>query len=235
MKKLIALALILTVKISYSQELYNVKLSGDTVYNNGKELFLCKAQVRGKSSFHSLRSLTNKPIALLQMQEVDSQLKCSARFPMQMMRYECLYPLMDISVLMESYVRNKVIVNGSIDTIGLKAYCAERKISLENIQVRKAMTPAKGDSTMAARAKQDMENQAKFAIYNSSAVVVRLFLGSSSSNRMQFVLPGKTINEHLPPGEKVCILDKEKKELDCRIIKKGDKEFKINKAGIAFE
>ncbi len=206
----LVLALVFHITFSNAQAKYDVTLKNDTVYNNGVPQFICNAKGSAKGSFYSLRNLDNKTEAMLILIPEKEKIKFSGTFPLLQVQYSCLYPQMEIITLLDSYIRNKVFVNGHATLIGLQAYCNERGLPLNKIQQRKVQKPGMNDSLMIARAKEDALNQVKFTFHNNANKPVRVFIGNKpkgGSGRVQIIPPHGDLNEHARKTEKIFLLN----------------------------
>jgi hypothetical protein len=234
MKYIIWIGLILTsltLKVN-GQVRGEVKLKNDTVYHRNRPAFLCVGQTKLGQSLYFLTSLDKKPQAAIVFNDLDSQIRCTARFTQFLLRYDVLYPKIDISVLMESFIKNKVMVNGQADSLGIVAYCKERDIKLSVIRGQKMNRPVYNDSVMAQKAKEDMAAQINFTIENTSENQFKISIGSAATNRTQLINAGTVMEEHARPGEKVCVLDNKGEIVkSCLEVKKESKKFLISKEG----
>lgn len=234
--------IILTILLSiastlsaFSQEKFDVKLKNDTIFYNKEPVFLCLSKGNNKRSVHALKNFQNKSFAMINFESVDTALKTTVMLPLIGIGYGVLYPNIEIEILIESFIRNKVIVNANIDTIGLNAYCKERGIQLVPFQVRKVTRPGGYDSVMVARANKDFENQIKFTIVNTSSQNVSVNIGNKSNNRTLEIPAGNSITEHARVDEKVCLLDNNNQPLVCKTVRVEDKNFTINESGSEFK
>ncbi len=208
-KILLVAILLFHFSISDAQERYDVTMSNDTVYNHGDAQFICKFRPGKKGDLYSLRSLDNKTQALFIVQEQTNNWKFSATFTTLNLHYGCLYPKMEILTLMDSYIRNKVFLNGMPNLEGLKAYCKERSLDLVTMG-HKAQSRALRDSTLAANARLDAANQIKFTFHNNADKPVRVFIGDKpkgGSGRIQIIAPHGDLAEHVRKTEKIFLLN----------------------------
>ena len=162
-----------------------MKLVHDTVFNNDKPIFLCNEDIKPPHLIYFLRNFQRKTMAVVHFEMQDSVLKSSVSFPFLNLRYNVYYPKMEIVTLLESFVRNKIIVNGTIDTIGLKAYCKQRQILMTSMTQRRTIRPTANDSSLGERAKKDYQSQIPIEIINSSYAMISINLGTPSNNRIQ--------------------------------------------------
>ncbi len=209
-KSILIIFILSRYSIGWAQERYDVTYHNDTVFNNNIPQFICQHQAKQNLEGYSLRSLDNKLQALLVVRNDSNKIKFSGSFPRLGFRYVCLYPKIEIITLLDSYIRNKVIVNGMPNLEGLKAYCKERSIPLDSIIARKKMDPAVRDSILIATAKEDAKNQVKFTFHNNAAKPVRIFIGDKpkgGSGRIQVIPPHGDFAEHARKTEKIFLLD----------------------------
>lgn len=236
MKKILSILLLsLVTCCAYSQEKFDVKLINDTVYNFGKAIYTCKGQIKWPKSFYTLRTFDNKILAFISFEDVDTLLKTIVTFPTINVRYGTLYPKADVTVLLESLFRNRVILNNAVDSVGLNYYCKVRDIEIKKIEVKRAVRPYPTDSASIAKAKLDFESQIKFVLVNASTLQVSVKIGSSSNNRIQLIPPGGTINERAHVGEQVCLVDKNRIPVTCKTVRASDKKFTVNADATGFE
>jgi hypothetical protein len=203
----------------------------DTVYYKNKAEFICEAKAKTKHPIYFIYSLDKKPQIGLYIVDRDSQIQCSAHFSSLRKRYAVLYPKIDIKVLLESYIKNKVLVNGVLDSTGLIAYCKERNIELLSMDIKKASKPQMNDSVMAARAKADYESQIVFTIENNSTGNIKVKIGSASSNRIVIVKAQEKSEQRARKTEQVCLLDDKNESKSCADVKEGLRSFVVNKDG----
>ncbi len=228
----ILLALISSTLKVNGQVRGEVKLKNDTVFHRNLPAFLCQGQTKAGQSIYFLTSLDKKPQAAIVFSDLDSQIHCTARFSQFLLRYDVLYPKIDISILLESYIKNKVMVGGKADSLGIVAYCKERDIKLTVISGHKMNRPVYNDSIMAQKAREDMAAQIKFTIENNSKNQYKVSIGSASTSRTQLINAGSVLEEHARLGEKVCVLDNNSDAIkSCLEVKKELKKFLISNEG----
>ena len=223
---------------TYAQERYDVKLINDTVYNHDVPQFICKFRSGKKADMYSLRSLDNKTEALLICVPDSNRIRFSGSFTVLNVRYSCFYPTMEISTLLDSYVRNKVFVNGKANLEGLQAYCKERGLALATPPVRKVPNPLTRDSILAANARVDAANQVKFTFHNNASKPVRVFIGDKpkgGSGRIQIIQAHGDFAEHARKTEKVFLLNESGETLQSLSITDSLKRVVIKPTADGFE
>ena len=221
---------------SYGQEQLNITWTNDTVYSsNHTALFLCRGQTKGTKSLYIVRNLDKKSLIAMMFEEQDTVLKTSINFISVGLKFNVLFPKIKTIVLLESFVKNKIIVDGAIDTSSLQAYCKERDLQLQNTIVKRTRRPGESDSLMKSNLAKMLANSAEFTVVNKTNKPVSVQIGKPSSNRTQILNAGENYKTRGMIDETVCILDKQSQPAGCRIIKKTDKEFVINKSGTGFE
>ena len=221
-----------------AQERYDVTLKNDTVYNNGVPQFLCKLRGSNKGDFYSLQTLENKTEAILFIiKQEGNNIKFSGVFTNLNLRYNCLYPKMEIITLLDSYIRNKVFVNGKANLEGIKAYCKERNLVLQPMG-HKTQSPAIRDSILAANAKADALSQVKFVFHNNADKSVRIFIGDKpkgGSGRVQIIVSHGELNEHARKTEKIFLLNDAGDEMKSIPVTNELKRVVINASADGFE
>lgn len=193
-----------------AQEKFDVLLRNDTVFNSNVPQFICEHKNKGQLDGYSLRTLEKKLQAVLIVKNDSSGMKFSGSFPTLGLRYACLYPKIEIITLLDSYLRNKVMVNGEASREGLQAYCKERAIPLDTMTTHKKINPATRDSMLIATAKADAASQVKFTFHNNASRPVKVFIGDrpkGGSGRIQVIAPHGDFPEHARKTEKIFLLD----------------------------
>lgn len=230
-RSLILFIMIAVTSAANGQTRGNVRIQNDTVfYKNNPELII-KNESKAAQSLYFIASMDKKPQLAVFFSDQDSAIKCSVRFPSLSKRYDVLYPKIDISVLIESYYKNKVIKNGVIDSVGLAKYCKERKVELKHMTGRKPNHTDINDSAMAMKAKEDYESQIAFVVTNNSALQLNLKIGSAASNRIVILNAAQSTNQRARAGESVCVIDNNKVSKGCIEVKKGMKKIIISADG----
>ena len=236
MKRLITSILFLFIVISsYGQENLKITWVNDTVFNYDKALFICKGQTKGVKSLYVIKNMDKKSIAVIMFEELDTVLRTSVNFVTMGLKFNVLYPKIEPIVLLESFVKNKIIIDGSIDTISVQSYCKEREIPLLNTVTKSAKRPGGFDSLMRASAAATIANSVEFTIVNSTNNLISVKIGKPSNNRTQLLSAGENFKTRGLAGETICILDKNLQSLGCRTIQKTDTKFVIDKSGKRFE
>ena len=242
MKKNYLISILLLISLihlsSSAQELYDVKLINDTVYNHGEPQFICKSRNEKNGSLFSLRNLDNKAEAMLVFISQNDKIKFMGTFPVLQVRYSCLYPKLEIITLMDSYIRNKVFVNGKANLKGLKDYCKERNLVLDTLIARKVQSPMKRDSVMVAHAREDALSQIKFTFHNNASKPVRVFIGNKpkgGSGRIQIIAPHGELNEHARKTEKIFLINDEGEEIKSLSVTDSLKRIVIKESADGFE
>ncbi len=222
----------------FAQEKFNVSLKNDTVYNNNVVQFICQTKSKDSVSIYSLRSLDNKLQALLIFRYERDTIKFSGTFPYHSARYACLYPKIDILTLLDSYIRNKVMVNGVANLAGLEAYCKERHIVLDRSIEHSSKNPSKRDSVLTARAKADAANQIKFTIYNKAPKPVKVFIGDKpkgGSGRLQLIPAFGELEEHARNTERVFLISDNGGDFKAIAVNESLTKIVINASADGFE
>lgn len=209
----------------------DVKLENDTVFLKGVPQFTCKAMIKKGMSLYTINSLDKIAQASLMLVDRDSTIGCTARFEPLMLKYETIYPKVDISVLIESYIKNNVLINGKVDSLGLALYCKERHVVLVPMRYKNKNGTPFNDSLMVQRAKEDMASQIVFNIENIKTSSAKVSIGSPSNNRIKFLAPGQKYDDHARPGEKICLLDNNDKVISCEEVNSKLKSIQITKKG----
>jgi len=225
-----------------------VTMIGDTVYKNNIPQFNVKSKVMSNklgAQMYAFYSFDKKTQAILTMTLVNDTIRFTGRFPSLSLIYDCLYPKIEFITLLESYINNKIIVDGKADQKGLEAYCKERNILLREIPIRKVARPgqdAKKDSIMTARALERQAKQFKFNMLNKGKKEVNVFLGDTSATnnrtnkpdaipfrqgRYEMINAGETKELIGFEGEYVCITDSLHKIYDLRLLKKDLKTLTV--------
>ncbi len=215
---------------SSAQTRGNVRIQNDTVFNKNVPSFVIKSETKANQSLYFIADMNKKPQAAIFFSEQDTQIRCTARFPNLSLRYDVIYPKIDISVLIESFFKNKVFVNSKVDSLGLLKYCKEREIALTPMTNRKLHQPA-NDSVMAEVAREDYSSQIAFSLENNSAQQFKVRIGKAGLNRTIILDSNRTIVEHSHIGEQVCIIENSEKIKLCFDIKKETNKIIINKDG----
>ena len=237
-KGIVSFIAIFQFAFGYAQERYEVVLKNDTVYNHGVAQFLCKFKGSDKGDVYSLKTLENKTAAILIIKPFNENVKFSGTFPLLGVRYACLYPKMEIITLLDSYIRNKVFVNGNVSLEGLQNYCKDRSLSLDKPPVRKAQSPAIRDSTLSANARADAASQIKFTFHNNANRPVRIFIGDKpkgGSGRIQVIAPNGDLAEHARKTEKIFLLNDAGDSIKSIPVTDELKRIVINAAADGFE
>jgi hypothetical protein len=207
----------------------SVTVVNDTVYYKNKAEFIINHKAKTKNPVYFLFSMDGKHQVGLYIVDRDSQIQCSAHFTQLKVRYSVLYPKIDVKVLLESFIRNKVLVNGVVDSAGLANYCKERKIEIISMDVKKTARPQINDSLMAARAKADLENQVTIEIENNADHDVKVKIGNKVSNRVEVVKHNSKKEYKARKGEQICLLDDKSASKSCVDVKEGMKKITVNK------
>jgi hypothetical protein len=232
MRFIVIISLLFCTNISSAQLRYDVSVKNDTVYNNGIPQFTIKKFDKPLGKVYLFNDLNNVTQTTISFITRDLNVYCFAHFPKLLLKYETLYPMIDINVLIESFVRNKVIVNGIANPAGLTYYCKDRNIPL--MPIIKVESPV-NDSLSAQNALKDIASQIKFKVTNKKNLAVKLFIGSKASNRTRIVGPGMSINDHARAGERICIIDEEGNPISCTIIDASISQLVINAEGTRLE
>lgn len=207
-----------------------VRIQNDTIFNKNVPSFIIKTEAKANQSLYFIADMNKKPQAAIFFSEQDTQIRCTARFPGLSLRYDVVYPKIDISVLIESYFKNKVFVNGKVDSLGLLKYCKEREIALAPMTNRRQNQPA-NDSIMAEVARGDYASQVAFSLENNSAQQFKVRIGKTGLNRTIILDSNRTIVEHTHVGDQVCIIENNDKIRSCFEIKKETNKIIVNKDG----
>ena len=251
------LCIVFTYSLSAQEKAKDkVTILNDTVYKNGTPQFVVKTRTSEKNpnlSLFTLVSFDKKIQAMLTFKLIDDTTRFMGRFPIAGVTYNCLYPKLDILTLMESYVNNKIMVEGVATKEGLEKYTKERGLTLDPIVVRSVSKPGqdpKRDSLMMARSKERLEKQFKFNLINKSKSEIMIFLGdtTASPNRSKNpkelpfrqgryeIVKGMETKELIGfDGEYVCISDSLHKIIDLRLLKKDLKTLTVKSSAKKFD
>jgi hypothetical protein len=254
-KLILLLVFTMSIQLVCAQEKSKVTLVNDTVYMDGKPQYSVKTRYSKDSlmQIHSLRSLEGKLEGMLTTTLKNDTMQFVGRFPGPNMAYNCLYPKVSLFTLMESYIHNKVMVNGSASKEGLEKYCKEREIPLRELPVKSVSRPGKDpklDSLMAIRTKEHMDKKFTFTLKNNSKEQVSIFMGDTTASRSLSKNPNAVAfrqgrYEMVNPleeksligfeGEYVCITDSLHKLYDCRKLEKTMKSIAVKTGGKKLE
>lgn len=237
-KTILLLIILLQCSFSYGQEKQQVTLKNDTVYTNGIPQFICQEKKNEKARIYSLRSMDSKLQGLLIFRMENDTIRFSGTFPYLGLRYTCLYPKIEILTLLDSYIKNKVFVDGKANAEGLAAYCKERELVLDNHIANSTKSPAKRDSILAARAREDAMNQIKFTFHNNAPKPVKVFIGDKpkgGSGRIQIVPPHGDLKEHARKTEKIFLLNDAGDEIKSMAVTDSLKRIVIKASADGFE
>jgi hypothetical protein len=213
---------------AYSQERFDIKLKNDTVYNYQKALFLCRNIPGLNGTNYVLISFDKKIQSEINLTEKNDVLSCHAVFPVVKLHYYTFYPKMEITQLLESYIRNKVISNGKIDTTGLKSYCDERKIPLTTYKLIKVERPGE-------KKKKETTQRIVFRVQNMSYGDVKVLIEAEEINKIILIKKDKSGLVTSDHDGKICLLDANEKPLECRQFQKTTGDFSINITGTGFK
>ena len=214
----------------FAQKRGDIRIENDTIFFKNVPSFICKGEKKARQSLYFISDMDKKPQAAIFFSEKDTHTICTARFPGLALRYDVTYPPIDLSVLVESYYKNKVLLNGKVDSIGLVKYCEEREIALVAMTGRKAKNPV-NDSAMAEAARADYASQVAFSIENYSDQQFKVRIGKTGTSRIVILDAGRTIVEHAHINDQVCIVENNDKVKSCIDIKKDVSKIVVNKDG----
>lgn len=233
-----------------------ITLVNDTVYKNGIGQFTVRtrgSKTNTDLALHTFISFDKKIQAMISMKLVNDTIRFSGRFPEILVAYDCLYPKIDLQTILESYINNKIMVNGIAKKEGLELYCNERNLPLRTIVTRTVSKPgqdAKRDSIMAIRTKERMAKQFKFELANKSNKDVNVFLGDTTSSpnrtmrpseipfrqgRYEMIKAGETKQLIGFEGEYVCLTDSLHKIYDLHLLKKDLKSLTVKGKATKFD
>ena len=233
--------------LTNAQEKFNVEMRNDSVFNNGELQFIAVEKISKENKLIQLKSPDQKLQAMLIVIRQEKKIRFSGRFPQLNLMYDCLYPDMEMFTLYESYIRNKVIVNGVVTEKGLRDYCNSRKLELREIPRRQVAKPGVGvqDSILKARTEERMKARVDIMISNTSGKPVTVTAGrmggtvngkrNYSEKRQDIIPPGERRNFIAFEGELICIVAGDKSEKDCRVVTHAMKSLTILPEGERFE
>jgi len=265
MKNLLFILLVIPISL-FAQKKDAFVLRNDSVFYN--KVFQFKTEFRTASASPktdsikvpaksmqsvSLKSPDGKVQAMLNIQEKDTTIKFMARFPIIGLAYECLYPKVELSTILESYVKNKVMVDGIATKDGVKAYCKERNIPIIDQEELKKQREAKNkerDSVLAIRTQEKMAKKFELTLKNNADSSVYIFIGdttaSKSSAKKPEALPFRQGRYELVNGKEeksltvfadefLCISNSKHEILDFKKLDKTIIKLSVNKKGKKFE
>ena len=238
----------------FAQNDLKIQMRNDSVFANSVFQFRAKVSTfKTGSSSIVIRSSNDSIQASLRMIPHDTLCLFIGRFPQTKLFYECKYPKIEPSVIIESYIKNKIIVNGVASKEGIMAYCKERSITVmddEKVKEQNAKKIHERDSILAIRAKEKLDKQFDFVLKNKSENAIQIFLGDTTASKNLSknpnVLPFRqgrydTVNakeEKKMIGfidEFICITDSLHYLFDTKKLDKSMKNITINKKGKKFE
>lgn len=255
-KLLIALAMYTTAAMAQQ----TVRLDNGVALLDGKEwLYVQETKIDKTTMYEVVKNATGDVIAQLTFKNNGDKVYFKGEFRKVSRRYETNYPAnTGIQTVLESYNKNKVIVDSKIDLPGLQLYCDSRQIPLVIVlsaeeqmaadvvakkqyeaykaeqDKKKATTDATNKSTSSAQAGA---KYVSFTLENHSSKSIRFFIGkevkygSGSYNNTG----GNTISsEHGYVGEKFCIVDDHDNPISCTTITDGMGKVEINSSGTGF-
>lgn len=223
-------------------------LRNDSVFSNDKFQFRAIARPSKDSSIlYSIKSPDEKLQALLMMKTNADTTIFSARFVQLNISFNCKYPAVTIETICESFIRNKVFVNGIAVKEGVAAYCKERNIPVQDIPVRKVERPGMNpqrDSIMRQRAIEMQALKVVIPVKNTSTQQVKIFSGRYNATNPKAMPQGRM--ENLNPkeekniigfiGEQLCIQTNDTSMImkDCRPILREMKNMTVAPDGVHF-
>jgi hypothetical protein len=230
MKKLLAAVFILFSLQINAQDKKSVRIQNDTIFHEDKPSGLFSKNEREGKAIYFIASLDKKPQAALFFSQTDTTTVCTARFPALALRYDVVYSKVDIEGLLDSYYKNKVLMNGVIDSGSLAQYCKEREIELHPLAGRKINRPEINDSIMAKKAQEELARQITFSVRNDYGKQLSIQIGKPSVNRTVLVKNSQALHERAYPGDTVCFMEN-KTVIGCVEVKAGIKRIYIDSEG----
>jgi hypothetical protein len=247
MLRLLVIVLLFANAAANAQEKYKIEVRNDSVFNNSELQFLVNEKTSKGNSLINIKSPDNKLQAILVVVPQEKKIRFSGRFPTLNMMYDCLYPEMEMSTLYESYIRNKVFVNGVVNEKGLRDYCESRKVELRAVPRKQVARPGVGtqDSLLKARTEERMRARVDIMVSNTSKRPVTVMAGRAGESVNGKRNYSEKRQDVIPPGERrafvafenelICIIAGDKTEKDCRVVTHAMKSLTILPEGEGFD
>lgn len=247
MLRILMIILLLTQATVNAQEKFNVEVRNDSVFNNSELQFLITEKTSKGNSLINIKSPDNTLQAILVVVHQDKKIRFSGRFPTLNLMYDCLYPEMEMTTLYESYIRNKVFVNGVVNEKGLREYCESRKVELRAVPRKQVARPGVGaqDSLLKARTEERMRARVDIMVVNTSGKPVTVMAGRAgqpvngkrnySEKRQDVIPPGERRAFVAFESELICIVAGDKTEKDCRVVTHAMQSLTILPEGEGFD
>lgn len=229
-KTLATILLVCISNILLAQKKLDVTMRGDSVFLENKFQFRAQHKESNGTLLVNLRAPDSSLQAILIFIPHEDQYRFNGRFLKLEKMYDCLYPKMEMTVLFESYIRNKVLVNGVANLEGLNAYCTDRKVELKDIPRKKVMKPgtAEQDSMLRVAAEARLKTMLQVEVYNNAPFPVTVLSGrpgnmvdgkrTFSEKREEMVDPGQRKMIVTFDKEIICVVGSNHQELDCRQV-----------------
>lgn len=254
MKKLI---FIITVfgSITYSGAQTMVKIEKGIATLDGKQwLIVQETQIDKKTAYEVIKTLSGEIIAMLTFTNNADAVYFKGEFPVIAKKYEINYPAgTAIQTILESYNKNKVIVDGNIDLTGLQKYCNDRKFPLNNILTPEERKEQEANQQVVYSYSNEKKNKSEpsdnintdtplpknvsFTLKNNSSKNVRIFIGDKpkyGSGRTSWYSGNSSTSEYGTSGNQVCIVDEYDNSISCQTISDGTTRIEINESGTGF-
>ena len=130
---IIFFVLLFTTKLFQAQT--EVKIENGIANLNGKPwLQIEETQMGSSSDFEVIKTFKGEVIAQLSFRRTAGVVSFRGEFSTLGKFYVHSYPAgTTLEAILDAYHKNKVVVEGKIDLLGLEKYCAEKKIILQKI------------------------------------------------------------------------------------------------------
>jgi len=260
MKKTIMLLEILGILIPASRlsaQNKTVTLKNDSIYQDGKALFACLEKDTMGMNIYYIMNPDESVMAQLAMQNNSmGTIPFTGIFPDLSCYYACSYQSnATIEDILESYFKNKVIVNGKPSMEGLTKYCEARNLSVlkigtdysssnqgttnssQNSQTSKSSNYKNPSSSNTSTKSTPTAQTVSFTLKNNSSNNVKIFIGTKpkyGSGTTGWVSGNSINSEHGSVGDQLCIVDDSDNPISCMTIGSSQSKVYINKAGTGF-
>lgn len=262
MKNLFTLPLLLFALNVCAQSPINIDKNG-LVTLDGKAWLKTKDTVSANVHVTEVKNLAEKIIAVLTFVDYEDKVFFRGTFAASVSEYEyeVNYPVgTNLKVILESYYKNKVIVNDHIDLAGLEKYCKDRNVELVEMMIVNVVDPpsnnnynygsnnqstnynSNNQTTIANQTKQNTSttitnNNVSFKLKNNSSKTVRYFIGSKpkyGSGSTKNIGGNNLTNEYATAGQQFCIVDGNNNAISCMEINATTQKIEINTSGSGF-
>lgn len=228
-----------------------IKIKGGQVFQQDVHVFDCKETKEDKwTNYYEILSKSGQPQAHLMFLKNGNDVIFNGYFASLGYYYECRYPAgTGIETILESYIKNKVIVDDKANLEGLNAYCAARNMPLkknvpppqskhsESSSFNAYSAPQKNSNSSASQPAQlALPQNISFTLKSNATKTIRYFIGKEpkyGSGRYSNLGSNNITTEHGTEGDKFCIVDEHDNPISCTTISSGTR-IEINKDGTGF-